>query len=127
MERFWEEADAPVRRPPISLPPQAPTPLGQANPSPDGCSMSILPPLPERFSRREFLAATAAAGLGYLGTRLSEKPGATAAPAESALDPELDLRDSDYAHAVEQVKHSVFRISGPRGHGSGFLLHNGMI
>jgi S1-C subfamily serine protease len=39
----------------------------------------------------------------------------------------LEVQDGDYEKAIKQVKNSVFRIAGPRGHGSGFLLADGYI
>src|SRR4051794_39677784 len=82
-------------------------------------------------SRREFLKGSVLAlgglTLGLL-TRgnIDTRSEGTHADVQAALD-DLEVRDSDYEKAIQQVKNSVFKVSGPEAHGSGFLLAPGYI
>ena len=78
-------------------------------------------------SRREFLRSSVlvAGGLGaglLAANNVSTDARQTNDEVRTLFDNELDVRDSDYPKAIEQVKRSVFKVEGPRSHGSGFLL-----
>jgi len=84
----------------------------------------------ESFSRREFLIAVTAAagGLGLAALAGARKEtGDQARAVLSSETGEGEVKDSDYAEAVRRVKESVFKIKGPMGHGSGFLVAPGFL
>ena len=64
--------------------------------------------------------------MSLTGAKMEDGRKETGERVRSALD-DLEVRDSDYPRAVEMVKSSIFKISGPQGHGTGFLLSNGYI
>lgn len=70
----------------------------------------------ERLSRREALIV---AGLGALGFNALQD--------RTKNDVSNILCDEDYERAVQQVRNSVFKISGPNGHGTGVLIAPGYV
>jgi S1-C subfamily serine protease len=80
-------------------------------------------------SRRELLIAGLAAAATYVLTKVGQEQGRTHAGGQDVFrpQPDLEIRESDIPLAIEKVKQSVFKIRGPGGHGTGFLIAPGLI
>jgi len=83
------------------------------------------------LSRRTLILATLAGLGGCFVNELAQDRHHTNTRARGVLmQPEhgsLEIRDGDYERAIEMVKRSVFKVRGPEGHGSGFVLAPGVI